>query len=185
MREKWKGLEQRCFCFVKNVQMPRVAMSTNERSTLIFIITARLHSGERWKLGDVNASPLVSTRSMHFLTKLKPASLRNAVIQHENKFDASITGCVKQASCMSNNISPLGLWVIMHSPYDERRRCVKLLCLWMHAFDMCRLGRFIQRLGKLNLHISMMKRDWNDIYILNQNETHLLSSFLCNIAGRL
>lgn len=52
---------------------------------------AALRSFDKWKLRDLNASPLVSTRSMHFLIKLKPASLRNAVTQHENRVDTSIT----------------------------------------------------------------------------------------------
>lgn len=42
---------------------------------------------------------------MHFLIKLKPASLRNAVIQYENRVDMSITEKVNHASCRNNKWS--------------------------------------------------------------------------------
>lgn len=80
------------------VPVQRVVKSTNEHIVYHYNQVA-FKSFDTWKLRDWSTSPLISTRSMHFLTKLKPASLRYAVTQNKSRNERTITAWDNRPSC--------------------------------------------------------------------------------------
>lgn len=126
------------------------------------------------------ASPLVSTRSMHFLTKLKPASLRNAATWHENKVDTSVAVWLNRVSCRNNHLSP------MHCALTngmQPRRCEARLCQLSGCMSSNRVNE--ERYSSCRWQI-MSLMCWCGLYLcFTSMKRHLLSSFLLNMAGRL